>query len=196
MVGGGLMIWSWFVVGGGLMIGSWFMVGSGFMVGCRGMRGVWSWMGDWGGLVTITSHTVDAALVIAGAEILIESCPVAAVECVLLPILVAEVINLASSFRVSVVSARVATTAVKACVSLVDGHRQGLHCLGLVRLLLQQDGTCGGWGVVGCGWVVWGWGGAVGSHWSHRSRAVGSHWSWRHVIHGIHLLVVLGVKLQ
>merc|ERR1711881_696221 len=156
------------------------------------------WVRGGGGLVSITSHAVHAALVVAGPEILIEGSPVAAVECVLLAILVAEVINLTAGLRVSVMPARVAATAVEASVSLVDRHRQRLHSLRLVRFLLQKDRTRGGWAVgswavgsraIRSHWSYWSW--AIGSHWSYWS-----HWSWvrhvrhvGHVIHGTHLRV-------
>ena len=45
-------------------------------------------------LISFTSDTVDAALVVAGPEVLVESRPVAAVEGVLLSVLVTEMIDL------------------------------------------------------------------------------------------------------
>ena len=171
----------------------------------RGGRRVRCWgrrVGGWGRLVAVTSHTVNTALVVAGPEILIESGPISAVESVLLPVLVAEMIDLTSGLRVSVVPVGVATTTVEASVSLVDRHGQCLDSLRLVRFLLQQDGLVVG-GRGGRGWgsravgtsreghcrhrgLGWGWG---GSHLGHVSHV-------RHVSHVGHvgLGVVLGVK--
>ena len=89
------------------------------MVDCRSVVRSWSvrravrcwrrWRGGVGGggrrrrrvrsggvwrLISFTSDTVDAALVVAGPEVLVESRPVAAVEGVLLSVLVTEMIDL------------------------------------------------------------------------------------------------------
>merc|ERR1712051_891651 len=96
--------------------------------------------------------------------------------------------------------ARVAAAAVEGSVSIVYRHRQGLHSLGLVGLLLQQDRASGGWAVGS--WAVWSW--AVGSHWSYWSYwSDWRYWSWvkhvshvGHVGHGPHLRVVFRVQLE
>merc|ERR1719219_3329388 len=97
--------------------------------------------GGGGRLVALTSDTVNTALMVAGPEILIESCPITAVESVLLPVLVTEMIDLTAGLGVSVVPVSVAATTVEAGVSLVDRHGQRLHSLRLVRFLLQQNGA-------------------------------------------------------
>ena len=157
-------------------------------------------------MVALASDTVNTALMVAGPEILIESCPVAAVESVLLPVLVAEMVDLTAGLGVSVVPVSVATAAVEASVSLVDRDGESLHSLGLVRFLLQQDGA--GWsrGVVRGGGGGGGGSRAVGaSREGHgrgsnrRAGGLGGHLGHLgHVSHVSHvgLRVVLGVKLQ
>lgn len=73
---------------------------------------------------------------VAGPEVLVESCPIAAVESVLLPVLVTEVVDLTAGLGVRVVSAGVAAATVEARVGLVDGDWQGLHSLRLVGFVL------------------------------------------------------------
>jgi len=89
--------------------------------------------------VSITSFADDIALVITGTNIFIEECSVATFECVLLPIVMAIMINLALSLRVCVVSAGVFVAAVKAGVGLGHGDGQRLDRLDLVWPLLQED---------------------------------------------------------
>lgn len=124
-------------------------------IGSRDMsRGV-VWGGSGGGSgVTFSRHAVDCGLMVTGAQVLIKCRAVAAVECVLLAILVTEVIDLASCLGVSVVPVGVFPTAVKCCVSLRDGYWECLDSLHFVGLLLQQDwarGCVGGGGVGGRG---------------------------------------------
>lgn len=105
--------------------------------------------------VTFSRHAVDCGLMVTGAQVLIKCRAVAAVECVLLAILVTEVIDLASCLGVSVVPVGVFPTAVKCCVSLRDGYWECLDSLHFIGLLLQQDwagGGVGGGGVGGRGW--------------------------------------------
>jgi hypothetical protein len=81
---------------------------------------------------------VDVVLVVAGAEVLVEDGPIAAVKNILFPVLMAEVVNLTVGLWVCVMSAWVwLGPAVKIGVGL--GHRdgQGLDRLHLVRPLLQ-----------------------------------------------------------
>ena len=130
---------------------------------------------------------------VAGPEVLVESRPVAAVESVLLPVLVTEVVDLTPGLGVGVVSAGVTPATVEAGVSLVDGDREGLDSLGLVGFL-QQDGTS--WSRL----VVGGASRAVGSRGQGNGGGGGSDLVSHvgHVGHVDHvgLGVVLGVKLQ
>jgi len=141
------------------VIRSW---GRGVVRSWGGSRGVVrSWSGSiwsrgggvvWGGSgVTFSRHAVDCGLMVTGAQVLIKCRAVAAVECVLLAILVTEVIDLASCLGVSVVPVGVFPTAVKCCVSLRDGYRKCLDSLHFIGLLLQQDWASGGVGGGGVG---------------------------------------------
>ena len=75
--------------------------------------------------------------------------------------LITVILYLASCLGVSVVPVGVFPTAVKRCVSLRDGYREGLDSLHLVGLLLQQNRAHGG---VGGGGVGQGGGGVDGGH--------------------------------
>lgn len=86
--------------------------------------------------VSITSFADDIALVITGTNIFIEECSVATFKCVLLPIVMAIMINLALSLWVCVVSAGVLVAAVKAGVGLSHGDGERLDRLDLVWPLL------------------------------------------------------------
>lgn len=111
--------------------------------------------------VSVSSFADNIALVITGTNIFIEKCSVATLECVLLPVVMAVVIDLIKprklfdfnnnlkqslcdltlSLRVCVVSARVFVAAVKAGVGLSHGDWQRLDRLDLVWPLLQEDGA-------------------------------------------------------
>ena len=122
----------------------------------RGVIGSWSWgvvggRGSGGTCVTFSRHAVNSRFMVTGAEILIKCRAVAAVECVLLAILVTEVIDLikyhrvtmsmiivilhlASCLGVSVVPVGVFPTAVKSCVGLSHGDWESLDSFNFIRL--------------------------------------------------------------
>jgi len=93
-----------------------------------------------GGLGGVGGAAVHVVLVVAGAQVLVEDGPVPAVEGVLLPVSMAEVVDLAAGLRVGVVAVRVGhAPAVEAGVGLGHGDRKRLHRLDLIRAFFQQN---------------------------------------------------------
>merc|ERR1719493_369 len=89
---------------------------------------------------SFTRATLYTALEVTGPNILIENCSVPTLERVLLPILMAEMVNLTSSLNISIVATWVRlATAVKVSVSFRHGDRESLHRFGVIWLRLQQD---------------------------------------------------------
>jgi len=129
---------------------------------------------------------------VTGPKVLIESCPISAVEGVLFAVLVTEMVDLTPGLRVSVVSVGVAPAAIEARVGLVDRDREGLDSLSLVRFLLQEDRAGWSWLVVGGGSR------GVGTGRQGHGRHGGPNRLGSHVGHVGHvgLRVVFGVKLQ
>jgi len=140
------------------MVNNWCMVNNRCMVNnSRGRCNISPWLlvsNRW--LVrsrsrskSFTRATLYTALEVTGPNILIENCSVPTLERVLLPILMAEMVNLTSSLNISIVATRVRlATAVKVSVSLRHGDRESLHRFGVIWLRLQQDGAYRGRGGV------------------------------------------------
>jgi len=140
MVGRGWgVVWSRCMIWGRGVVRCRFVVGCGFVVGCRGRM---VRLGK-GGVVNLSS-AVDAVLVVTCAQVFVEDGAVPALKSVLLAVGVTEMVDLASSLRISIMSVWVwHTSAVKLAVSLGYSDGNWLHRLDLVGPLLQEHRTNG-----------------------------------------------------
>lgn len=119
------------VGGGGIVIVDmrfWVMIGR--------LRGVvFGWAS-----IALSTFAVDCSGMVTSAKIFIEDCSIWTVEGVLLSISMAVVINLASSFWVSIMPVRVGSfPAVKASISVMSGNGDWLDFFGLIGSLVKHD---------------------------------------------------------
>jgi len=117
----GWVVWGWFVV-------AW----RGLVV--AGLVDWWRWL-----LVSVFAVAFGSSHVVTGSDVFIEKGSIWAVECVLLSISMAQVVDLATGFFVGIESVIVSLPAVKRSVSLVSNDFHWSDFLGLVGFVIQKD---------------------------------------------------------